>query len=364
MRIETARLIVRPFRPEDADALYRIKTDPQVMEFCPDFLDIDITLADMPDWICRFRQYEEDGDIDSWRCYAIESRETGTVVGALTFSKQKMLHEYELGWMMIGEHTGSGYASEAAAAFAEDFCRTHGIDYLIAVMDPDNPASRRTAEKSGFRLFEKRTVYDDHCHRYCDDYFYFRRYWSGCALKDRYYGDSPYYGRTTSDGKENALSFRKLTDFGRGIMYGILKDAYSFDARCAQCWDGNWRETDDFFFDHPEIAEKYGFATCFRGEPIGFICWDPMNRPEYVEIGHNAIRTAYKGNGFGKAQLAEALRRIREYDGLKEIRVRTNSNLIAPRNYESVGFVLYDRKANQGETAFSGDDLYYRILLR
>ena len=32
-----------------------------------------------------------------------------------------------------------------------------------------------------------------------------------------------------------ALSFRKFTDFGRGIMYGILKDAYSFDARCAQC---------------------------------------------------------------------------------------------------------------------------------
>ena len=68
--------------------------------------------------------------------------------------------------------------------------------------------------------------------------------------------------------------------------------------------------TDDFFFDHPEIADKYSFVTCFRGEPVGFICWDPRNRPEYVEIGHNAIRTAYKGNGFGKAQLTEALRRI------------------------------------------------------
>ena len=83
-----------------------------------------------------------------------------------------------------------------------------------------------------------------------------------------------------------------------------------------------------------------------------------------MEIGHNAIRTAFKGNGFGKAQLTEALRRIRDYEGLKEIRVRTNSNLIAPKNYESVGFVLYDRKENQGETAFSGDDLYYRIQLR
>ena len=105
-------------------------------------------------------------------------------------------------------------------------------------------------------------------------------------------------------------------------------------------------------------------AGCFREEPIGFICWDPRNRPEYVEIGHNAIRTVFKGHGFGKAQLAEALRRIMEYEGLKEIRVRTNSNLIAPKNYESVGFTLYDRKTNQGKAAFSGDDLYYRIQLQ
>lgn len=201
MLIETTRLIVRPFREKDADTLYRIKSDPQVMEFCPDFLDIDAKQADMPGYIRAFQRIEESGDTDAWRCYAIESRETGEVLGTLTFCKQKMLHEYDLGWMMISSYTGKGYASEAAEAFAEYFCRTHNVDYLTAVMDVDNPASRRTAEKSGFRLFEKRTVYDYHYNRYCDDYYYFRRYWSGCTLKGRYYGDSPYYGRSTS-GKE------------------------------------------------------------------------------------------------------------------------------------------------------------------
>lgn len=205
MMIETARLIVRPFRPEDADALYRIKSDPKVTEFCPDFLDVDAERSDMHSYIRVFQTIEDTGNTEPWRCYAVENRETGVVMGALTFSKQKMLHEYELGWMMIGEFAGKGYASEAAAAFAEEFCRTHKIDYLIAVMDVDNPASRRTAEKSGFRLFEKRTVYDYHYNRYCDDYFYYRRYWSGSALKDRYYGDSPYYGRSTSDKKERRL---------------------------------------------------------------------------------------------------------------------------------------------------------------
>ena len=198
MKIETPRLIIRPFQEKDADALYRIKTDPRVMEYCPDFLGVDAKREDMPDYIRTFRKLEEDGDFDTWRCYAIVNKVTGEVMGAITFCKQNMLHEYDMGWMMIGEYAGKGYASEAAEAFAEYFCRKHGVDYLTAVMDVDNPASRRTAEKSGFRLFEKRTVYDYHYNRYADDYFYFRRYWSGCTLKDRYYGDSKYYGRSTS----------------------------------------------------------------------------------------------------------------------------------------------------------------------
>ena len=195
MYIETNRLIVRTFRESDADALYRIKTAPQVVYYCPDLLDVEVKPEDTVNYIRDFRAYEENDDHETWRCYAIELRETGEVVGCLTFGKSEMLHEYELGWMMIGEHTGHGYAAEAAAAFAEDFCRTNNVDYLIVIMDVDNPASLRTAENSGFRLFEKRTVYDYFYGRYCDDYYYFRRYRSDCTLKQKYYGDVPYTGR-------------------------------------------------------------------------------------------------------------------------------------------------------------------------
>ena len=159
------------------------------------------------------------------------------------------------------------------------------------------------------------------------------------------------------------IEFRKFTDFTRGIMHDILKDAYSFDERYAACWEENWRQADNFFFDNPDIADRYGFMTCYQDEPIGFICWDPRNRPEYVEIGYNGIRSQYKGRGFGKAQLSEAVRRIKGYEGLKEIRVCTNSELIAPRNYESVGFILYDRKQNHDEAAFSGEYLYYKLYI-
>lgn len=195
MYIETERLIVRTLSEEDSAALYRIKSDPQVKEFCPDLLDVNVNESDTVSYIRKFIGYEEDGDIRSWRCYAIELKETGEVVGCITYSVNEMLHEPEMGWMMIGEYTKKGYASEAAGAFSDHFCLTCGIDYLIVVMDTDNPASYRTAEKSGFKLFEKRTVYDYHYNRYCDDYYYFRKYSPECTLKERFYGDVPYTGR-------------------------------------------------------------------------------------------------------------------------------------------------------------------------
>lgn len=160
------------------------------------------------------------------------------------------------------------------------------------------------------------------------------------------------------------LEFRQFTDFPRGTMYDILCDAYSFDARNRTIWDENWRESDKFFYDNPIIADKYGLVSCIDGLPIGFVTWDPRHRPDYVEIGHNAVRTAHKGNGYGHLQLAEALRRIETYEGLKRIIVCTNGNLVAPRNYESVGFTLYDRKPNTSESAYTGDYLYYEIVLR
>jgi ribosomal protein S18 acetylase RimI-like enzyme len=159
------------------------------------------------------------------------------------------------------------------------------------------------------------------------------------------------------------IEFKKFTEFPRGTMYDILQDAYSFDKRNKEVWDENWKESDDFFYDNPDIAEKYGLVTCLDGEPIGFVTWDPRNRPEYVEIGHNGIREKYKGNGYGRKQLEEALNRIKSYSGLKRIIVCTNSNLVAPKNYESVGFTLYDRKENMTESAYTGDYLYYEIVL-
>ena len=160
------------------------------------------------------------------------------------------------------------------------------------------------------------------------------------------------------------IEFKKISEFPKGTLYNQLIDAYSFNSNCKKCWDSMWKEYDEFFYSNlASIADLYGFVTVVDGVPVGHISWDPRNRPEYVSIGHNCILTRYKGNGYGKVQLQEAINRIKKYD-IKKIIVTTNEMLLpAQKNYESVGFVRVRNRANH-ETPFSGDYIDYEIILK
>lgn len=158
------------------------------------------------------------------------------------------------------------------------------------------------------------------------------------------------------------IEFKEISAFPRKTLYNQLVDAYSFNELCKEAWNTMWEEYDDFFLSNPDIADKYGFITLLDGIPIGHISWDPRNRPEYVIIGHNCIISAYKGRGYGRIQLEEAIRRIKEYD-VKKIIVTTNEiTFSAQKNYEAVGFKLIGTRDNT-ETPFSGRYIDYELEL-
>ncbi len=155
------------------------------------------------------------------------------------------------------------------------------------------------------------------------------------------------------------VEFKKVSDFKRGTLLKLLKDAYSFDYRFEQNYNSDWIDFDNFFFDNLNIANKCGFITTLNGEAIGFISWDPRNMPEYVEIGHNCIVLKYKGNGYGKIQLQEAVNRILSTN-VRKIIVTTNQTLIpAQRMYESIGFKVYQKRKNQENANFAGKYIDY-----
>ncbi len=106
------------------------------------------------------------------------------------------------------------------------------------------------------------------------------------------------------------IKFKKITEFSRGTLCALLRDGYSFETKYERDWLSQWREFDDFFYDNPHIAEVSGFITTYGNIPIGFVSWNPTNLPISAEIGHNCIITKYKGNGYGKRQMQEAVNRI------------------------------------------------------
>ena len=252
------------------------------------------------------------------------------------------------------------------------------LNYIVLIEVPKEIRNRRVRERSfekfgerilpGGDLYEKETAWFSLTDSRPEDYTEKWLETVNCPVI-RVDGTLPvqqnadYLVSVLAQTDKEMVEFRKFTDFPRGTLYELLADAWSFDERNRQIWDADWKETDDFFYDNPEIADQYSLVTCLDGKPIGFVTWDPRHRPEYVEIGYNGIREQYKGRGYGRLQLEEALRRIKQYEGLKRIIVGTNSNLVAPRNYESVGFVLADRKQNHTESEYTGDYLRYEIIL-
>lgn len=159
-----------------------------------------------------------------------------------------------------------------------------------------------------------------------------------------------------------SIEFREVSGFPRGTIFRLLSDAYSFDDRVSQCWSSDWEDFDNFFYDNLQIADKYGFITTLNGKAIGMVSWDPRNMPEYAEVGHNCIITEYKGRGFGKMQLQEAVNRIMQCE-VRKIIVTTNVGLFpAQRMYESVGFKKDLRRKNDGTADFVGDNIDYVII--
>ncbi len=76
------------------------------------------------------------------------------------------------------------------------------------------------------------------------------------------------------------LEFRKITEFPQGTLFDVLQDAYSYDPRNRDLWNDNWLETDIFFYDNPEISNKYCMVSYIDNYPIGFVTYDPRNMPE------------------------------------------------------------------------------------
>ncbi len=157
--LETERLLLRQFVPEDVDALAAVLSDAETMRYYPAVLD----RAGVAAWIERNRRRYADPGHGLWAMILISS---GELIGDCGLSRQNVdgIDEIEIGYHVRRDMWGRGYAPEAARACQEYGFDRLGANQLISLIRPENLPSRRVAEKTGLTLW-KEVVWRDlpHC---------------------------------------------------------------------------------------------------------------------------------------------------------------------------------------------------------
>jgi ribosomal-protein-alanine N-acetyltransferase len=148
--IETSRLTFRRLRTEDLDDLCRLYADPEVRRYFPNgTLNRDETGEEL-DW---FLDGSNEGFPEHGLWATIERR-TGDFIGRCGLLQWTIegRRETEIAYMIARDHWHQGLGEEAAKALVHHGFETLGLHRLIALIDPENLPSMRTAEKAGLRF--------------------------------------------------------------------------------------------------------------------------------------------------------------------------------------------------------------------
>lgn len=151
IRIETERLILRPWQQSDLEDLYTYARVEGVGE--------------MAGWTHHKDKEESQQILDMFirekKTFALELKENGKVIGSLgieahnaeEFDDSK-LQGRELGYVLSKEYWGMGLMTEAVRAVIRYCFETLHYDFLACAHFERNPRSRRVIEKSGFSYFK------------------------------------------------------------------------------------------------------------------------------------------------------------------------------------------------------------------
>jgi ribosomal-protein-alanine N-acetyltransferase len=85
--------------------------------------------------------------------FLVCSRDNDELVG-VTKLVQLAENQYEIGYMLLPEYWGRGFASEMTETMIYLAREKKLTGELIGIVDPENPASIRVLTKSGFELYE------------------------------------------------------------------------------------------------------------------------------------------------------------------------------------------------------------------
>jgi ribosomal-protein-alanine N-acetyltransferase len=153
--IETARLILRPWRDSDLPLFAEQNADPVVMRY----LVGPLTRAQSDDYVAQAVRHLAETGYCKW---AVEAPGVAPFIGAVGLSRVKFEASFtpavEVAWQLHRNYWGRGYATEAARAAIEDGFTRIGLTEIVALTTLGNLAFQRVMQRLGMT----RTIEFDH----------------------------------------------------------------------------------------------------------------------------------------------------------------------------------------------------------
>lgn len=153
--IETTRLRLRAFTPEDLDELFMVFGDAEVMRYIS---------GGKP----RSREETEKGmlrTIEGWHkrgfgLWAVMIKESENVIGYCGLIYLDDTPEVEIAYGLAKASWGAGFATEAALATLRFGFEVVKLERIVAVVNPENIPSQRVLEKLGMTYVKNAHHYD------------------------------------------------------------------------------------------------------------------------------------------------------------------------------------------------------------
>jgi ribosomal-protein-alanine N-acetyltransferase len=144
----TDRLLIRRITANDADFIVQLVNTPSWYRFIGD-RDVRSIAAAV--------EYLENGPLKSYRengfgSYCLELIETGERIGMCGLHKRESLPHFDLGFALLSQFEGKGYAAEAAEQIIRQAKEELALSTILAITTRENERSMNLLKRLGFHL--------------------------------------------------------------------------------------------------------------------------------------------------------------------------------------------------------------------
>jgi RimJ/RimL family protein N-acetyltransferase len=143
VELVTERLRLRPLGAGDVDDLVALHAEPEVERF--------MGPLGREQAIARLELAEREWNEREHGLMAILDREDGRFIGRAGLKYWPHFDEIEVGWVLHPDSWGNGYATEAGSACLSWGFRDFAVDYITAMIQPENARSLAVASRLGLQ---------------------------------------------------------------------------------------------------------------------------------------------------------------------------------------------------------------------